>query len=119
MARKKRIGDASLVEAVQRAENGLIDADLGACLIKQRVAREGGGRLGGYRTILFLKEGKRAVFLHLFEKSRTANLTPAEQDAYRAIAKILASLGNLEFAQLVQNRQWKEIAYEPEENIPK
>jgi hypothetical protein len=37
--RKEGITDASLREAVTRAEAGSVDAKLGRCLIKQRVAR--------------------------------------------------------------------------------
>ncbi|MBB6249901.1 hypothetical protein FHS74_000434 [Nitrospirillum iridis] len=44
--RRERIADASLKEAVDRAERGIIDADLGGGLIKQRVARPGQGRSG-------------------------------------------------------------------------
>lgn len=51
-ARKQGISDAVLLEAVERAERGLIDADLGGCVIKQRVARPGQGRSGGWRTVL-------------------------------------------------------------------
>ena len=40
-ARRARISDGSLCEAVQRAERGLIDADLGGGVIKQRAARPG------------------------------------------------------------------------------
>ncbi len=39
-ARRAGIDDRSLCEAVERAEIGLIAADLGGGLIKQRVARE-------------------------------------------------------------------------------
>jgi hypothetical protein len=46
-ARHERITDVSLREAIARAERGLIDADLGGGLIKQRVARQGQGRSGG------------------------------------------------------------------------
>jgi len=43
--RREGLNSASLVEAVARAESGLIDADLGGGLIKQRVARKGSGRV--------------------------------------------------------------------------
>jgi len=118
LARKHGVGDADLVEAVRRAEKGLIDADIGAHLIKQRVARKGEGRRGGLRTILFLKERDRAVFLHLYEKSQQANLSHHERETLREIAKHLASLRNPAFAKLVQERKWKEIAHDPEENAP-
>ena len=42
-ARQEKIADAGLREAIERAERGLVDADLGGGLIKQRVAGEGRG----------------------------------------------------------------------------
>ena len=50
--RKERIRNKDLVEAIDRALRGLIDADLGGGLIKQRVARPGQGKRSGYRTII-------------------------------------------------------------------
>ena len=40
-ARQEKIADDGLREAIERAERGLVDADLGGGLIKQRVARQG------------------------------------------------------------------------------
>ena len=40
-ARQEKIADDGLREAIERAERGLIDANLGGGLIKQRVARQG------------------------------------------------------------------------------
>jgi len=54
-ARKEKIADAVLREAVARAERGQIDAELGGEVIKQRIARPGQGRSKGYRTIIFLR----------------------------------------------------------------
>lgn len=61
-ARRERIGDDSLKEAIERAERGLIDADLGGGIIKQRVARPGQGRSGGWRMLIAYRAGDRAVF---------------------------------------------------------
>jgi hypothetical protein len=46
--RRERIDDEGLKEAIARPERGIIDADLGGGLIKQRVARPGQGRSGGF-----------------------------------------------------------------------
>jgi hypothetical protein len=46
-ARRERIADPALTEAIERAGRGLIDADLGGGVVKQRVARAGQGRSGG------------------------------------------------------------------------
>lgn len=43
-ANKQNISDDDLREAISRAENGLIDADLGGGVIKQRIARQGQGK---------------------------------------------------------------------------
>ena len=51
-ARKERISDKALCEAVARVQAGLVDADLGGGLLKQRVARDGQGKSGGYRTLV-------------------------------------------------------------------
>jgi len=42
-ARDERISDDSLRQAIERAESGIVDADLGGGVIKQRVARQGRG----------------------------------------------------------------------------
>jgi len=52
---KSGIDDHALCKAVINAENGLIDADLGGGVIKQRVARKGEGKSGGFRTIILFK----------------------------------------------------------------
>jgi hypothetical protein len=59
--RSERLDDKRLCEAIARAESGLIDAELGGGLIKQRVARQGGGRSGGYRTVIAYRSEQRSV----------------------------------------------------------
>lgn len=71
-AAKERISNASLIEAIGRADRDLIDADLGGGVIKQRVARPGQGRSGGYRTLILFRVGRRAVFAFGFAKSDQA-----------------------------------------------
>ena len=85
-ANREGLGDAALREAVRRAENGLIDADLGGGVIKQRIARQGGGRSGGYRTIVLFHSGKLAFFVYGFAKSDRENLRPDELAAFRLLA---------------------------------
>ncbi len=85
-ARHEQILDAGLREAVGRVERGLIDADLGGGLIKQRVARQGKGRSGGYRTIIAYRAKRRAVFLFGFAKSDRENIEPDELAFLRELA---------------------------------
>ena len=88
-ARKEKISDAMLCEAVERAERGQIDADLGAGLIKQRVARPGAGKYGGFRTLVFFRAEMRAVFAFGFAKSDMANLDDAEEAYLKKAAKLV------------------------------
>jgi len=73
-ARRERIADVSLSEAIAQAERGLVDADLGGGLIKLRVARPGQGKRGGYRMLIAFRSKLRAVFLFGFAKSELDNI---------------------------------------------
>jgi hypothetical protein len=84
-ARRERIAGSSLREAVERAGHGSIDADLGGGVIKQRVARGGQGRSGGYRTLIAYRAGTRAVFLYAFAKNERENIDPDELLTLREI----------------------------------
>ena len=85
-ARREQIRDASLAEAVERAVRGLVDADLGGGIIKQRVARLGHGRSGGYRTLIAFRAGDFAVFVFGFSKSERANVGEGELASLQSIA---------------------------------
>ena len=91
-ADREGVEDAALCEAVRRAGEGLIDADLGGGVIKQRIARRGGGRSGGFRTIVLFLRGELAFFVHGFAKSDRANLRRDELVAYRLLADEYLSL---------------------------
>jgi hypothetical protein len=86
-ASKSRISDELLVEAIRRAENGLIDADLGGGVIKQRVGRQGQGRSGGYRTLIAFRSGDRAVFVFAFAKNERDNIGPLELEDFQDLAR--------------------------------
>ena len=85
-ARREGIADKSLREAIERAERGLIDADLGGGLIKQRVARQGQGRSGGYRIIIAYRVKDRAVLLFGFAKNARENISTDELLILREVA---------------------------------
>lgn len=86
-ARKERISDQSLIEAIERAERGIVDADLGGGLIKQRVARAGQGRSGGFRMLIGYRVKDRAVFLYGFAKNERDNIDPEELLELRELAE--------------------------------
>lgn len=79
-ARKERITDAKMSEAVENAEKGLIDADYGGGVIKQRIARPGAGKSGGYRSIILFRKGKLAFFVYGFAKNEQDNIDESDDD---------------------------------------
>ncbi|WP_128290762.1 MULTISPECIES: type II toxin-antitoxin system RelE/ParE family toxin [Afifella] len=85
-ARNEAIEDEVLCATVAYLERGLIDADLGGGVIKQRLARPQGGKSGGFRTILLFRCGDRAIFVYAFAKSRRANLRRDEVVAFKRLA---------------------------------
>ena len=85
-ADREGISDEALCDAVRRAERGLVDADLGGGVIKQRIARKGGGRSGGFRTIVLFRRGKLAFFVYGFAESGRENLRRNELETFRLLA---------------------------------
>ena len=84
--KRERISDPSLTEAIANAERGLVDADLGGGVIKQRVARVGQGKRGGYRMLIGFRSKHRAVFLFGFAKSEIDNIDDDQLATLREIA---------------------------------
>lgn len=91
-ARREGIDNKALVEAVERLEKGAIDADLGGGLYKQRVARPGGGRSGGYRTLVCFRAESRAFFVYGFPKSKRANISSTQEKDLKKLAAVLLNL---------------------------
>src|SRR5574337_594332 len=94
------VSDDDCRAAIERAEKGLVDADLGKGLIKQRISRRNQGAARGFRAVAFYKRGKIAIFLHVFAKSKKANLTKVELELYSQAAAALDRLTATEFIAL-------------------
>lgn len=109
-ARKARLTDTALREAVDRAGRGLIDADLGGGVIKQRIAREGGGKSGGFRTIILFRMGARAIFVHGFAKNEQGNIRDDELMAFKLLAAQLLAFDDAALAKAVAAGVLLEVA---------
>jgi hypothetical protein len=116
-ARREQIGPVSLREAIARAESGLIDADLGGCLIKQGVARAGKGRSGGYRTIIAFRRGGRAVFLYGFAKNERENVGLEELTELRKVGQNWLSASPQKIAEALEEQLLQEVLYGNEKEI--
>lgn len=87
-ADKQKISDNLLYETILRAEQGLIDANLGGNVIKQRVARQGQGRSSGYRVLIFYKIQDNHFFVAGYAKNEQDNLSHSELNALKQMATI-------------------------------
>ena len=108
-AKKEGISASALIEAIRRAENGLIDADLGGGVIKQRIARPGAGRSKGYRTVVIYRKGEKAFFVFGFPKSSLGNLRNDEEDQFKKAAKIIFGLSETQIETLIEKGQLEEL----------
>jgi hypothetical protein len=108
-AKEEGITDQSLLEAIERAEKGLIYADLGGCLIKQRVARTNQGQSGGYRVLIAYKQGDKAFFLYGFAKNERDNIKPQVVQTYRDIGFTWFEKNLTRLGEAVAQKQLEEI----------
>ncbi len=108
-ARKESISDEALYEAVRQIEAGNYDADLGAGLFKQRVARPGEGQSGGYRVILCFRLQERAFFMYGFAKSSRANVSQDETREFKKLAKILFAMTDEQLELMLQHGDFDEL----------
>lgn len=107
--RRERIDDGELQEAIERAERGLIDADLGGGLIKQRVARPGQGRSGGFRMIVAYRTEDKAFFLYGFAKNERENIEDSELQTLRDIGGELLAQSNKALDEAMSSGTLQEI----------
>jgi hypothetical protein len=88
-ARKSAISDAMLCQAIRDADRGLIGANLGGGVIKQRIGRSGEGKSGGFRTLIVFRTRERAFFVHGFPKNERDNIGKDELAALKKLASVL------------------------------
>jgi hypothetical protein len=85
-----------------------VDADLGGGVIKQRIARPGQGRSGGYRTIIFFRRGVRGFRLRLREE-RAANIDADEEKRFKEAAGHVLRLTEKQIEELVKHGDFVEV----------
>lgn len=88
-ARQQGIEDTALCEAIVDTEKGVIDADLGGGVIKQRIARPNEGKSGGFRSIVLFRPGDKAFFVYGFSKSARGNIRKDELKGFKELADLV------------------------------
>ena len=101
-ARKARIGDDELCEAIAQVMKGQGD-DLGGGVFKKRLNKN------QHRAIIIAKAGRHWMYEYLFAKKDRANIEDNELAAFRRLAKIYAGLTDSQIAQLITDGDIMEI----------
>ena len=108
--KKASITDADLWKAALLANDGVIDADLGGGVIKQRIARSGEGKSGGSRTILAFRKEDRAVYIFGFEKKDLDNIDATQLKTLRTLAKVILGYNADEMKQQIKSGELSFVA---------
>ncbi len=85
-ANEEGLINASLCDAVKEIIDGLYEADLGGGLFKKRIAKQGKGKRGGFRTLLATNRDSKWFFLYGFPKSERSNINKLEKEALKKLA---------------------------------
>ena len=88
--------------------------NLGAKLYKVRVAREGKGKSGGLRNIIFWENNKWAIAVYMFAKGDKENLTREEFNYLKVLSQQYEGLTEESINNAVKKNIFEEIYYEPE-----
>jgi hypothetical protein len=106
-AKKARIGDDKLCEAIRQVTKGQAD-DLGGGVFKKRLNKN------MYRAVILAKSGRLWIYEYLFAKQDRDNIEDDELAAFRQLVKTYEQLTDRQIAQLVQNRDLTEICHDDE-----
>ena len=101
-AKKARIPDEELCEAVRQVVLGQVD-DLGGGVFKKRLGRN------LYRSLILAKGRRQWVYVYLFAKKDRANIEQDELASFRALAVLYSRKTEEEFAKEMQLKELVEI----------
>lgn len=111
-AKKEKLTDALLRQAVKEMEEGLIDADLGGHIYKKRIALQGRGKRSGARSILAYQIREKAFFIFGFAKNEKATIDDEELRIAKVFAKELLKYPDIQLDKLVNDSKLYEVKYE-------
>jgi hypothetical protein len=101
-ARKARINDVELCEAIEEVRKGQAD-DLGGGVFKKRLNKN------MHRSLILAKGGRYWIYQFLFAKKDQANIDGDDLDDLRALAKTYALLSEKQIVQLIESKDLTEI----------
>lgn len=90
----------------------MIAADLGGGVIKQRIARPGQGKSGGFRTLIVFRAGVRAIFVHGYAKNEKDTIAKDELSALKKLAAELLAYDDKTIARVIASGTFVEVTCE-------
>ncbi len=111
-AKKEKLSDKALIEAIKEIERGLVDANLGGHVYKKRIPIAGRGKSGGMRSILAYQVEDKAFFIFGYAKNAKANLSDEELKIAKNFAKELLSYTTDQLKVLVNTGKLYEVKYD-------
>ena len=106
-ARKARIKDDELCQAIQEVMKGQAD-DLGGGVFKKRLNKN------MHRSIVVAKGGRYWIYEYLFAKKDRDNIDDDELEDFRTLAKSYATLSEEQIARLLEDKDLTEICHDGE-----
>ena len=105
------VTDDMLLAALREMEAGLMGEQLGAYLYKKRIPlpRTNKGKSGGARTIIAIKKGDRAFFLHGYTKARIDNIGHSALMKFKLRVKELMGYNVTQLFSLLNDRDLLEV----------
>jgi hypothetical protein len=104
-AKKARIADALLCEALREVQAGQCD-DLGGGVFKKRLAKN------DYRSIILTKNRTHWIYAYLFAKKDRDNIDDKELAAFRKLSSAYATLTTAQLTRLCANGDLMEICHD-------
>jgi hypothetical protein len=111
-AKENDISEDALCNAVLELAIGLVHASLGGFVFKQRIARKGEGKSGGFRTIIFFKVQTRAFFVYGFAKNVQETLERKDLAELKNLAKELFGYDDKRIDSNLKSGELHEICHE-------
>jgi hypothetical protein len=112
---RKTLAISGYAKPLREPRKDSVDVDLGGNPIKQRLARPGAGRSGGYRTVIAYRGAQRAVFLYGFAKSERENVGPRELADLKELAGQFLGMSDAEIENVLDTNGLKELSYDGQE----
>ena len=110
---KKELISATVIHhTVAELCQGLHDGNLGQHVFKKRIAREGQGKRGAYRSIVAVQVDNRISFIYGYANSGKATISAKEQRSYQRYARYVLSLDSKGINTLIQKKELVEVCYD-------